>query len=253
LARALIDQGVVDAISGETVRRLLASHTLKPWRHHRWLNPKKPRDEAFYACVAERIELYTRPLGKHEIVLSIDEKTSLQPRPRLHPTKPAQPGCVPNRVEHEYKRDGALPLFAAFDTRTGRVYGQCSRRKRQKEFIPFLEHLDRKIPSRITLIHVVCDNVSVHHGNEVQKWLKHHPRFPFHFTPTHCSWMNQVEQWFSILQRKRFRVADFASKEDMQVKIMQFIAEWNQHAHPFHWSTKSVAKVMADAPMKKAA
>jgi transposase len=253
LARALIDHRVVDAISSKTVRRILASHKLKPWRIHMWLNPKKPRDDAFYACVAQLIERYTRPLARHEIVLSIDEKTSLQPRPRLQDTKPAQPGNVPNRVEHEYKRDGALHLFAAFDTRTGRVYGQCYRRKRQKEFIPFLEHLDQEIPARITLIHVVCDNVSVHHGKEVQKWLKRHPRFRFHFTPTHCSWMNQVEQWFSILQRKRFHVADFASKEDMQTKIMQCIAEWNRQAHPFHWSTKSVAKVMADAPLKKAA
>jgi transposase len=253
LTRTLIDPGVVDTISAETVRRILASHKLTPWRTHMWLNPKKSRDDAFYACVAELIALYTRPLGTHEIVLSIDEKTSLQPRPRLQRTKPAQPGNVPNRVEHEYKRDGALHWFAAFDTRTGRVYGQCYRRKRHKEFIPFLEYLDRKIPRRITLIHVVCDNVSVHHGKEVQKWRKRHPRFPFHFPPTPCSWMNQVEQWFSILQRKRFRVADFASKENMQAKMRQFIAEWNRHAHPFHWSTKAVAKVMADAPTKKAA
>jgi hypothetical protein len=253
LARALIDHGVVEAISSETVRRILASHKLKPWRIHMWLTPKKPRDDAFYACVAELIELYTCPLGKHEIVRSIDEKTSLQPRPRLHPTKPAQPGNVPNRVEHEYRRDGALPLFAAFNTRTGQVYGQWYRRKRQKECIPLLEYLDCAIPSPITLIHVVCDNVSVHHGKEVQQWVQRHPRFRFHFTPTHCSWMNQVEQWFSILQRTRFRVADFASKEDMQAKIMPCIAEWNRHAHPFNWSTKSVAKVMADAPMKKAA
>jgi transposase len=253
LARALVDQGVVSAISVETVRRILASHKLKPWRTHMWLNPKKPRDADFYACVAALIELYTRPLARHEIVLSLDEKTSLQPRPRQHPTKPAQPRGVPNRVEHEYKRAGALHLFAAFDTRTGQVYGQCYPRKRQQEFIPFLAYLDREMPAHITLIHVVCDNVSVHHGKEVQKWLKQHPRFQFHFTPTHCSWMNQVEQWFSILQRKRLRVADFASKEDLQAKIIQCIAEWNRHAHPFNWSTKSVAKVMAEAPMRKAA
>jgi len=253
LARALVDEGVVGAISAETVRRILGSHQLKPWRTHMWLNPKKPRDEAFYTCIAELIALYTRPLARHEVVLSMDEKTSLQPRPRLHPTKPAKSDNVPNRVEHEYKRDGALHLFAAFDTRTGQVYGQCYRRKRQQEFISFLEYLDHAIPSRITCIHVVCDNVSVHHGQEVQTWLKRHPRFWFHFTPTHCSWMNQVEQWFSILQRQRCRVADFASKEDMQAKIMQFIAEWNWQAHPFKWSTTSVTKVMADAPTTKAA
>jgi len=95
---------------------------------------------------------------------------------------------------------------------------------------------------------MVGDNVSVHHGKEVRKWLKKHPRFKFHFTPVHCSWMNQVEQWFGILQRKRFRFADFSSKEEMDKAITQFISEWNKHAHPFNWSTKSVAKIMADAP-----
>jgi hypothetical protein len=185
----------VGAISAETVRRILGSHPRKPWRTHLWLNPKKPRAEAYYTCLAELIALYTRPLARHEVVLSLDEKTSLQPRPRLHPPKPAKSDHVPNRVEHAYKRDGALPLFAAFDTRTGQVYGQWYRRKRPQEFISFLEYLDHAIPSRITCTHVVCDNVSVHHGQEGQTWLKRHPRFWFHFTPTPCSWMNQDEPW----------------------------------------------------------
>jgi transposase len=248
LSRKLKEDGIVETISAETVRRILSSHKLKPWRSHMWLSPKHPRDKAFYECIAEIIDLYTRPLLPHEIVLSVDEKTSLQPRPRVRATKPAKPGNKPNLVEHEYKRDGALNLFAAFNTRTGKVIGQCFGRKRQKEFISFLEHVERETPSSITLIHIICDNVSVHHGKEVQRWLKKHPRFQFHFTPVHCSWMNQIEQWFSILQRKRFRFADFSSKEAMNEAIMQFISEWNSHAHPFNWSTKSVAKIMAHAP-----
>lgn len=248
LARKLVESGIVESISKETVRRILSHHKLKPWRSHMWLSPKHPRDLAFYECIANIIDLYTRPLLAHEIVLSVDEKTSLQPRPRLCSTKPARKGNKPNLVEHEYKRDGALNLFAAFNTRTGKVIGQCFPRKRQREFISFLEHVDRETPRSITLIHIVCDNVSVHHGKEVQKWLKKHPRFRFHFTPVHCSWMNQVEQWFSILQRKRFRFADFDSKEAMNASMQQFISEWNDQAHPFNWSTKSVAKIMADAP-----
>ena len=121
------------------------------------------------------------PLRPDEMVLSLDQKTSLQPRPRLHPTKPAQAG-LPNRVEHEYRRDGALNLFAAFDTRTGRVYGQCQSRKRQREFLVFLASLEAEIPATIQTIHVVCDNVSTHHGKEVRQWLQSHPRFVFHFT-----------------------------------------------------------------------
>jgi transposase len=247
LARQLVADGLVAEISAATIRRILAAHQLKPWRHHLWLYPKHPRDAGFYATVSALIELYTRPLRADEMVLSLDEKTSLQPRPRLAPTRPAQPQNRPNQYEHEYKRAGALNLFAAFDTRSGRVYGQCYERKRQQECIAFLEHLDQEIAERIRTIHLVCDNVSTHHGKEVTRWFAKHPRFVVHFTPVHCSWMNQVEQWFSILQRKRLRIVDFISKAHLRVKLEQFIREWNQQAHPFNWSTKSVTKVMAQA------
>jgi DDE superfamily endonuclease len=248
LARQLIAEGIVEEISPATVRRILAAHQLKPWRQHVWLSPRQPRDAAFYATVAELIDLYTRPVSPEEVVLSVDEKTSLQPRPRHAPTRPAQPPNLPNRYEHEYKRAGALNLFAAFDTRSGKVYGHCYERKRQREFIAFLEALEAAIDAHIHTIHLVCDNVSMHHGKEVRQWLATHPRFVVHFTPVHCSWMNQVEQWFSILQRKRLRIVDFASTDHLRTKLEQFIGEWNQHAHPFNWSTKSVAKVMAAAP-----
>ena len=124
LARQLIAEAIVEDISAATVRRILAAHQLKPWRHHLWLHPKQPREATFYATIAERIELYTRPLREDELVLSVDEKTSLQPRPRSSPTLPAQHHNLPNSLEHEYKRAGALNLFAAFDTRSGQVYGQ---------------------------------------------------------------------------------------------------------------------------------
>jgi transposase len=246
LARYLEREGIVARISAETVRRILGHHKLKPWRHHAWLSPKVPRDAEFYARVNDIVALYTRRLRKHELVLCVDEKTSIQPRPRLHATRPAISGR-PNQVEHEYKRAGALNLFAAFDTRTGRVYGQCYERKRQGEFIAFLEYLNGALPRKIKTIHIVCDNARPHHGKQVRAWLLAHPRFVVHFTPVHCSWLNQVEQWFSILQRKRLRIVDFASKADLRVKLMQFITEWNEVAHPFNWTTKSVAKVMADA------
>jgi DDE superfamily endonuclease len=248
LARQLVADGLVEDISAATVRRILAAHQLKPWRQHVWLSPKQPRDAAFYDTVSELIDLYTRPLRPDELVLAVDEKTSLQPRPRCAPTLPAQSHNRPNRVEHEYKRAGALNLFAAFDTRSGKVYGHCDERKRQREFIAFLATLDTEIDEYIRTIHLVCDNVSTHHGKDVRTWFDHHPRFVVHFTPVHCSWMNQVEQWFSILQRKRLRIVDFESRDRLRAKIAQFIQEWNQHAHPFNWSTKSVAKVMAAAP-----
>src|SRR5882762_1617932 len=176
LARQLVTDRIVAAISPETVRRILNHHRLKPWRHKMWLSAKVPRDAAFAAQVQEICDLYTRPLAAHECVLCVDEKTSLQPRSRVAPTKPALPDRVV-QVEHEYVRQGALNLFAAFNTRTGKVYGHTAERKRQAEFIEFLEQLDGDIPAEITLIHVVLDNVRMHKGKQVQAWLAKHPRF----------------------------------------------------------------------------
>ena len=244
LARQLEREGVVASISPQTVRRLLAAQRLKPWRSHYWLHPRSPRDAAFVAQTQAVAALLTRPLAAHELVLSLDEKTSLQPRPRRAPTRPAQPGR-PVQVEHEYRRAGALHLFAAFDTRGGRVYGRTARRKRQSEYLAFLEELERTIPATRTTIHLLADNVSVHHGQQVRAWLAEHPRFVAHFTPVHCSWMNPVEQWFSILQRKRLRYADFAGLAELAERLAQFIAEWNERAHPFHWTTQSFAKILA--------
>jgi transposase len=252
LARQLMAEGVVSSISHETVRRILQSHHLRPWRHHLWLSPDVPRDAAFTAQVQEICDLYTRPLLPWEAVLCVDEKTSIQPRPRTSPTLPAAPGQAV-RLEHEYRRDGALALFAAFDTRTGKVYGRTAGRKRQVEFIAFLEQLDRDLPADKTVVHVVLDNLRMHKGKQVQAWLAQHPRFVFHHPPVHCSWMNQVEQWFGILQRKRLRLADFPDKAVLAERLAAFIAEWNQHAHPFNWSSKSAAKVMAWCERKQAA
>ena len=121
LARELIAEGLVEEISPATGRRMLASHQRQPGRQHVGLYPKPPRDAAFSAAVSELIALYTQSRRREEMVLSVDEKTSLQPRPRLSPTLPAQPQHSPNRPEHEYTRAGALNLCAALDTRAGKV------------------------------------------------------------------------------------------------------------------------------------
>lgn len=253
LARSLKSASVVDAISPQSVQRILQAHQLKPWRVHHWLSPKVARDAAFGQTVLELCDLYTRPLPANERVLCLDEKTSLQPRTRSCATRPARPG-LPVRLEHEYERKGALNLFAAFDTRSGEVFGLCRRRKRQVEFIQLLEEIERRTSASITRIHIVCDNVSIHHGKQVRAWLEQHPRFEMHFTPVHCSWMNQVEQWFSILQRKRFGAPNFADVTDLERKVLAFISEWNEVAHPFHWTQASFEKVLAkiDAPREAA-
>ena len=105
-----------------------------------------------------------------------------------------------------------------FGVRSGAVTGILRRRKRQVEFIELLEEIDRTTPALITLIHLLCDNLSVHHGKQVQAWLSQHPRFRMHFTPVHCSWMNQVEHWFSILQRKRLVAPNVQDLADLEAK-----------------------------------
>jgi transposase len=244
IARQLVRDGVVTSISAETVRQILLHHRLKPWRQKMWLSAKVPRDSAFAAQVTEIGGLDTRPLRPDEVVLCVDEMTSLQPRPRKATTK-ATKNDQPTRVEHESGRCGALNLFAAFDTRTGKVHGMTASRKRQSEFITFLEQLDREFPESVKTIPIVLDNVRMHKGKQVQAWRAKHPRFVFHHPPVPCSWMNQVEQWFGLLRRKRLRIADFPSKDALAERLMAFIREWNEIAHPFNWTSKSVAKVMA--------
>lgn len=246
LARQLVREGIVDHIAPQTIQRILARWTLTPWRSHLWLHPRSPRDAAFIRTTREIADLYARELSPTERVLSLDEKTSLQPRPRRTPTRPARPG-TPLQVEHEYARAGAVHLFAAFDTRSGQVWGLTFRRKRQVEYLALLEHLDHTIPTAITTIHLIADNVSVHHGKDVRRWLARHPRFVAHFTPVHCSWMNQVEQWFGILQRKRLRHPNFADLPTLTAAIAQFIHEWNTVAHPFRWTAQSFDTVLAKA------
>jgi transposase len=254
-ARELQRSGVVEQLSPQSVQRLLGCYRLKPWRSHYWLSPKVPRDEAFRARVLDLCDLYTRALQPWERVLCVDEKTSIPPRTRSAPTLPARPGLEPVRLEHAYERKGAHALCAAFDTRSGEVIGLCRRRKRQVEFLELLDKIARETPPHVTRIHRVCDNLSVHHGKRAGAWLARHPRFQMHFTPVHCSWMNQVEQWFSILQRKRLVAPNFADRADREAQLQAFIAQWNETAHPCNWSRRSFEKVLAkvEAALQEAA
>jgi len=244
IAHQLVKQEVIPSISAETVRRLLAKHQLKPWRKQMWLSPKVPRDAAFVQQVRRIADLYTRPLGEHERVICADEHTSIQPRPRLHPTRACQPGR-PTQVEHEYKRCGALNLLAALDTRSGQVWGQIAPRKRQIEFLALLNQIDAALPASVTCVYLVLDNVRMHTGKQVVAWLEQHPRFVWVHPPVHCSWMNQIEQWFSILVRKRLRIADFASVAHLTERLTAFIGEWNERAHGFRWTPGSFEKIIA--------
>jgi len=209
-----------------------------------WLSSKVPRDAAFAASTRRICQLYTRQLGPHERVICADEHTSIQPRPRLSPTRAARPDC-PVLVEHEYKRCGALNLLGALDTRSGQVWGEIADRKRQIEFLALLTQIDADLPSTVTRVYLIVDNVRMHTGKQVLAWLAEHPRFEMVHPPVHCSWMNQIEQWFSILVRKRLRIADFDSKAHLTERLKAFICEWNERAHPFHWKESSFDKIFA--------
>ena len=111
------------------------------------------------------------------------------------------------------------------------------------EFIAFLSQLEQALPPAKTRVYLVMDNLKMHKGKLVRAWLEAHPRFICHFTPVHCSWMNQIEQWFSILQRKRLRIADFSDLDQLAECLQAFVCEWNAHAHPFNWSTNELAPV----------
>jgi hypothetical protein len=202
LARQLGRDGVVESISPQTVQRMLAHHQLNPWRHHLGLSPTVPRDQGLAAQVQAIATRYTRPLEVWEMVVGVEEQTSVQPRPRTAPTLAAQPG-VPVRVEQEDTRQGALNLLAGFDTRTGQVYATTASRTRQVEFIAFVEQVDQELPPTSPAMHRGLDHGTRHQGTQVHAWLAQHPRVIFHFPPVHGSGMNQVEQWVSIVHRKR--------------------------------------------------
>jgi transposase len=244
LARQLVAEGEVAAISPSTVRRFLTANRLRPWRTHYWLHPRVPRDAAFRARVQTLADLYTRPLGPEERVICFDELTALAPRPRRAPTRPARPGR-PVQVEHEYRRCGALNVLAAIDTRDGSVSAFVCRRKRAVEVCRLLDLIDGQLGPAVTGIHLVCDNVSTHTGKVVTAWVAAHPRFTLHYPPPHCSWMNQVEQWLSILARKRLRMPNFADLDALADAILAFIADWNVRCHPFRWTTASFEKILA--------
>jgi hypothetical protein len=241
LARQLVRDDVVAAISPQTVQQILAHYQLKPWRHHRWLSSQVPRDAAFAAQVQEMVALSTRSLGVWEMVLGVDEKTRLPPRTRTAPTLAAQPG-QPVRVAPEYIRTGALNLVAGFAMRTGKVSATTAARKRQVECMAFFEPVDREITPPVTTIHVFLDHFRMPQGKQVHAWLANHPRVGLHFPPRPGSWMNQVEPWVVILQRTRLQIADVADQHHLAERLLAFVAESKEQANPFRWPTKSGAK-----------
>jgi transposase len=232
-------RGVADALSDELgisasqVWRILSDMDLKPWQSRSWLTSHDPE---FWEKAADVCGLYLDP-PDNGLVLSVDEKTGMQAKNRTNPTKPPRPG-MRERREFEYRRNGTAALFAALDVHSGEVIWETKERNRSEEFISFLEHLDGITPTELTL-HLVLDNGPSHVSNKTRQWLDHpdrKARFQVHHTPTHASWLNQVELFFSILGRKLLRRGEFESVTELAHKIASFITDHNRKAKPFRWT-----------------
>lgn len=217
-------------ISRSRLQRVLSEMDLQPHRMEMWLNSQDPD---FEAKEAEIVGLYMDP-PKNALVISVDEKTGIQALDRKHPDKPMRPGNPPKR-EFEYVRRGTQSLFAALLVHQGKIIAEAKPTHTRVDFLDFLQHLHRVLP-RGKQIHVIVDNLSTHKGDPVNRWLAKHSRVHMHFTPTHASWLNQIELWFSILVRRLLKRGIFTSSQDAAQQIARFIEEYNKSARPFAWT-----------------
>ena len=235
---ALVDEavarGLVAGIGWSSYQRLLAASELRPHRIQGWLHSPDPH---FREKVTEITALYLQPPAD-AVVLSIDEKTGMQALERRFPDRPAGPGRR-RRREFEYTRHGTQSLLCAFDVHRGRVVAECGATRTAADLVRFMEGLAARYPTET--VHVIWDNLNIHFDGADQRWTafnaRHGQRFVFHYTPKHASWVNQVELFFSILQRQCLRDASFRSVEELRTVVLAFIAAWNRdRAKPFRWT-----------------
>lgn len=216
-------------ISHMMVARVWARAGLQPHRVRHYMTSNDP---AFEDKAADILGLYLKP-PQHAAVFCVDEKTAIQALDRNHRVLPLSPGRA-ERHGFEYYRHGTLSLYAALDTRTGEVMGKTASRHTSEEFVAFLSDLIAQQPPERE-IHIVADNLSAHKTKRVQQFLENHPQVRLHFTPTYSSWLNQVEIWFSKIQRDLIARGIFTSVKDLARKIMRYIRRYNNNAKPIKW------------------
>jgi transposase len=225
-------------VSLRAVQRIWEANRLQP---HRLRTFKRSKDPAFAEKVKDVVGLYMNPPA-HAVVVSIDEKSQIQALDRTQPGLPLKPGKC-GTMTHDYKRNGTTTLFAALNVLDGTVVGRCMPRHTHKEFIKFLNAVERTVrPGKI--IHAIADNYATHKHPKVKQWLADHPRWVFHFTPTSASWLNAVEGFFSTITRRRIRRGVFKSVADLQDAIRRYIGEHNRSSKPFVW-TKPADTILA--------
>lgn len=193
-------------------------------------------DAEFAAKAADIVGLYLNP-PQNALVLSVDEKPSIQALERKTGYVETDNGKIVRGFKSTYKRHGTLNLFAALNVATGAVHTQTTERKRRIEFLAFMDRVVADLPAGQEL-HVILDNYCIHKKNDA--WLAVHPHVSFHFTPTSASWLNQVEIWFGILSRKALRGASFHDVEQLRTAIEEFVAAYGPKAKPFVWRKREV-------------
>lgn len=217
-------------VSKSTINSIWQTYSLKP---HRVETFKLSRDPKFLEKMTDVVGLYLNP-PQQAIVLCVDEKSQIQALDRTQPGLPIKKGRC-GTMTHDYKRNGTTTLFAALETLQGKVIGQCYQRHRHQELLRFLRTLDNEFPGKVPL-HLIMDNYGTHKHENVQAWLKRHPRFVLHFVPTSSSWLNLVERWFGALDEKAIRRGVFRSVEDLKASIEAFLTAWNKDPKPFVWT-----------------
>jgi hypothetical protein len=239
IRQQLVAQGIVAQVSGTTLWRWLSADALRPWQHRSWIFP---RDPDFAQKAGRILDLYSRlwegePLQGSEFVISADEKTSIQARPRKQPTLPPAAGR-PMRVEHEYFREGAWSYLAAWDVHRAKLFGRCEK----KSGIAPTDRLMAEVMSQepyksAKRVFWIMDNCSAHRGQKAaQRIQSRWSNALLIHTPIHASWLNQIEIYFSIIQRKVLTPNNFSSLSHLEQCLMDFQKRYEQTASPFQWT-----------------
>jgi transposase len=242
LQEVLVSRRLVRSISRSMVAQILDEAEIKPHRVRMWCHSEDPD---FQKKMRAIVRLYVLP-PRGAPVLCIDEKTGMQALSRARAMQPPRP-TRDARFEFEYKRNGTRVLFACFDIRTGKVLGRCTEKRKRPDFFSFMDLVASKY--RQPRVHVVVDNLNTHRdtskGAFVTAWNRRHGnRFVFHYTPTHGSWLNQVELWFGIMTRRVLRYGNFSCPDALIAGVEGFIDDWNaREAHPFRWTYKGTPLV----------
>ena len=229
-------------VSCSTVQRIWRKQGLLP---HRLQRHMVSNDPDFETKAADVIGLYLNPPA-HAAVFCVDEKTAIQALDRKDKMLPLSPGRAESHG-FEYKRNGTLSLFAALNTATGDVLGKTAPRHTSEQFVAFLTDIVVSQPKQ-RQIHVICDNVSSHKTQRVDGFLADHPNVHIHFTPTYSSWLNQVENWFSRIQRDVINRGIFTSVKDLDRKLMRYIGQHNKFPKPIKWKYDNPSRRIRPVP-----